>query len=174
MSYSTALYARVKEYLDADQLHYEESPEEGRFEFGISIRSKVRSIHVVIVVFDADVRVSAYPQFGGDPKDAENMRALAEFTAMVNYGLVQGRFDLDFRDGEIRYWSALLTDESSLPSVDVIARVVWMPIWMWERFGDGYLQVGLAGADPAAVRAAIDAQETAAEQPEEPTDSEIV
>ncbi|MBT1177701.1 MULTISPECIES: hypothetical protein [Bifidobacterium] len=171
MAYSTALYARVKEYLDSDGLHYDEDPTQGRFEFGINIHSKVRNVRVRIFVDDDNFSVVAVPQFGGDTQDPENMRALAEYTARANYGLVQGNFQFDFRDGEIRYWSAMLTDDDSLPSIHTIGRVVFVAIMMWERYGDGYLKVGLAGVDPET--AVNEAENPEPQAPAEPSPTTI-
>lgn len=146
--YSASLYARVKDYLDSEQLHYDENLEDGVFKYGISIKSKIRSINVVILVETNKISVVTTPSFGGDPDDSENMHALAEYVCRANYGLVQGSFQLDFRDGEIRYWSALLTDENSLPSREVLDRVIYVCYMMWERYGEGFLKVNLAGVSP--------------------------
>lgn len=176
MAFSSALYARVKEYLDSDGLHYDEFPDEGRFQFGINIHSKVRNVTVRIFVDEDNFSVVSFPQFGGDPQDSENMHALAEYTARANYGLVQGNFQIDFRDGELRYWSAMLTDDNNLPSIHTIGRVVFVGILMWERYGDGYLKVGLAGVDPETAVAEAENPKPAAPQEPSPTtiDPEIL
>lgn len=174
MSYSTALYTRVKQYLDADGLHYDETPEEGRFDFSINIHSKVRNVRVRIYVDDDNFSVVTTPQFGGDTSDPENMRALAEYTCRANYGLLQGGFQFDFRDGEIRYWSAMLTDDDSLPSIHVIGRVVFVAIMMWERYGDGYLKVALGGVAPEDAVNEAENSESAESQAPAVSDSEIL
>lgn len=148
MTYSTALYARVKEYFEANSIKYNEDPDRGHFDYGVNIYSKVRNVHVDVHVGEENLVIVTKPQFGGDPHDSANMQALAEYTLRANYGLIQGNFQLDFRDGEIRYWSSLLTDDSDLPSTTTIGRVTNIGMFMWERYGNGYLQVALAGVDP--------------------------
>lgn len=148
MPYSKALYARTREYLDAKHLHYTENDELGRFDFGFVIPSKTWVVRVCIFVGTDSLIVVSVPQFGGDPSDAKAMRALSEYVLRANYGLVQGSFQLDLDDGELRYWSALLFDGDDLPSTHTIERVLSVAVLMWKRYGDDCLKVIRDGMDP--------------------------
>ena len=78
----------------------------------------------------------------------EHRAAVAEYMLRVNYGLKLGAFELDFRDGEVRFKSTLSALEGRPSSVDV-ARVVSMPVIMMDQFGEGLVKCMLGVGNPA-------------------------
>ncbi len=68
---------------------------------------------------------------------------------MANYGLVNGNFELDLRDGEIRYKTYVNCDGLESLSEAVIQDSIYVGCVMMDRYGDGIaaLAMGFSDAD---------------------------
>jgi hypothetical protein len=85
--------------------------------------------------------------------------AVAELIARANVGLVVGNFELDFRDGEIRFRTSLELGPDGLedvPFARLFGRLVGTNLRMMDRYLPGLLDV-LGERAPAEALAAIDA-----------------
>ncbi|MGE5675782.1 MAG: YbjN domain-containing protein [Mycobacterium leprae] len=80
---------------------------------------------------------------------------LAEFLTRANYGLIVGNFEMDFRDGEIRYKTSVRTGEETLP-LTLIRNLVYGNVAMMDRYLPGIMTVMYGGASPAQVIAEIE------------------
>ena len=65
---------------------------------------------------------------------------MAEFLCRANYGLANGNFELDFRDGEIRYKCFVNCDET-VPGKETIKDSIYVPARMFTRYSEGILAV---------------------------------
>lgn len=74
--------------------------------------------------------------------DDDCMAQVAEYLTRANYGLNIGNFELDFRDGEIRYKVALNCLDA-LPGPDAIDDLCAVPSSMYNRYGNGLLAVAM-------------------------------
>ena len=82
--------------------------------------------------FNANIRIKA---------DEDCRLKVAEYITRANWGLRYGCFELDFRDGEIRYrHTEDCTNWTSIPE-HAFMRSVYLPKTMFERYGDGLLAV---------------------------------
>ncbi|MBO4400485.1 MAG: YbjN domain-containing protein [Selenomonadaceae bacterium] len=93
-------------------------------------------------------RIVSYATIG-IKADEDSIHEVAEFLHRANYGLAFGNFELDFDDGEIRYKMSLNCVDS-LPGEDAIEDVLYLPLSMFERYGDGILTVAMGLAEPEA------------------------
>ena len=75
-----------------------------------------------------------------DPADRDGMLAVSEFLSRANYNLVHGCFEMDFRDGEIRYRLTIDCDGVE-PSREMVVDALNIPCEMMERYGDGLVEV---------------------------------
>lgn len=91
-------------------------------------------------------RIVSYATIG-IKADEDCLPEMAEFLHRANYGLSFGNFELDFDDGEIRYKMALNCVDA-LPGADAIEDVLYLPLSMFERYGDGILTVAMGLAEP--------------------------
>lgn len=77
---------------------------------------------------------------GVDKNDLNSMTRMAEFICRANYGLKNGNFEMDFRDGELRY--KVFVDCTGInPSNDIIKTSIYSPALMFERYGGGITDV---------------------------------
>lgn len=152
VEYSIALAKRVDEYLKSQNWNYEFSEEDGLFRFGISLENKMNNCRMVILIGGELFTSYAIAPVSAD---AETMAQAANYLTRANYGLKIGNFELDYRDGEIRYKATLFCG-GSIPSLDAVERVADMPFRMMEHYGGGLLNVLFGNADPASEIAKID------------------
>ena len=88
--------------------------------------------------------------------DENCMAQVAEYLTRANFGLSNGNFELDYRDGEIRY-KVFISCRDMLPSAAVLREAVILPVDMFDRYGNGLLAVLLGVRTPEeAIREAED------------------
>jgi hypothetical protein len=81
-------------------------------------------------------------------KIAKNQRAaVAEFLMRVNYNLVIGNFEIDFRDGEVRFRAAVDVEGSAL-SKEMVKTLVFVSASTADRFFPGIMSVCFGGKLP--------------------------
>lgn len=143
-TYSNEIAAVVKQFLDGDDWHYSFDENRGIFEFGLRIRSKIQKIKYLVDVKDDEIVFYGICPIGADRDDAEMMAQMAEFLCRANYGLKNGSFEFDFRDGEIRYKSFVDCD-GVLPSTEVVKNSIYCIDAMYKRYAPGIVDIIFAG-----------------------------
>ena len=105
----------LRDWLDDDDWHYDYDAERHVIRTGVSLDCKLRSARVFIPIReDCSYIVNIVSPINGDPKDIGEM---LKYLTMANYGLTNGNFELDMRDGEIRYKTYVnCKDLESLPA----------------------------------------------------------
>lgn len=142
------LRSRVDEYLKERHLVYQVVEDSERL-FSVSLNLRLQGrmnvCRMILLATRSDIEAIAVSPI----TVAEEYRpAVAEFMMRANYGLKLGAFELDFRDGEVRFKSTL-SAVSGEPSIQDVARVVSMPVIMFERFGDGLVKCMMGVGNPA-------------------------
>ncbi len=64
---------------------------------------------------------------------------VAEFLAMANYGLILGNFEMDFRDGEIRFKTSIVVDKELHDSV--IKKLVYINLSTIDDYFPGFMKI---------------------------------
>lgn len=82
-------------------------------------------------------------------------QAMAEFLTRANYGLVIGNFEMDFKDGEVRYKTSIDVEGDHLTSA-LIKQMVYINVLMMNRYLPGIMSVAFSDVDPAQAIAAIE------------------
>lgn len=72
------------------------------------------------------------------PEDRRSV--VSEFIARANYGLRIGNFELDFRDGELRYKTYASTNQSCI-NIDIVRHLIHANIQTFEKYVPGVLKV---------------------------------
>ena len=145
-NYSNEIANVVKQFLDEDDWHYSFDEEKGNFKFGLCIDSKMKNIRYLVDVDDDNVIVYGIAPVGADCDDKQMMAEMAEYICRANYGLQNGSFELDFRDGEIRFKSYVDCD-GCMPAKDVIRNSVHCTAMMFERYSPGMVDIIFAGSN---------------------------
>ncbi len=145
----------VRDYLDADDWHYEYDAERNVIRAGVELKCKLKNARMIIRFRKTDYNVYMIAPISADP---ENLGEVLRFTAQANYGLASGNFEVDVDDGEIRYKSYVDCDGlETLPKelFDDGISACWA---MMERYGNGFaaLAMGFSDADTEIKKAESD------------------
>lgn len=73
--------------------------------------------------------------------------AIAEFLSRANYGLRIGNFELDYRDGEVRYKSSLDFEAETL-TPNLIRNAIYPAVQTMDRYLTGLMSVMYGGRTP--------------------------
>ncbi len=144
-NYSNEIANVVKQFLTDDDWHYSFDEERGIFDFGLRVRSKIQKIKYLIDVKEDEMVVYGICPIGTDCDDEKMMVQMAEFICRANFGLKNGCFEFDFRDGEIRYKSFIDCDEV-LPSTEVVKNSIHCTAAMYKRYAAGITSIIFAGS----------------------------
>jgi hypothetical protein len=143
MSYNESIATLVKRFLDDDDWHYTFKEEDGVFNFNLNVKGKLKKVSYRIRIRKDDYVVYTYCPMNADDCKAE----MAEFITRANYGLLNGNFEMDFRDGEIRYKTFVNCDETD-PGTQTIKDSIYIPAAMFNRYGEGIVSVLFGIKDP--------------------------
>ena len=89
-----------------------------------------------------------YNRLHGDAHDEETRKIIMEYLTMANYGLRAGNFELDLRDGEVRYKVNVNAKGLDSLSTKIIEDSIMIPLMMMDRYGDGLAALFLGFSDP--------------------------
>lgn len=139
-NYSNDIANAIKYYLKENGWHFSFDEDKGLFKFGLSIRSKIRNISYIIGVRNDAYIVYAISPVCADEDDNKMMAAMAEFVCRANYGLSHGNFELDMRDGEVRF-KCFIDCKGIIPTKDMIKNSIYCPEIMFKRYGPGIVDI---------------------------------
>ena len=134
----------IRDWLDEDDWHYEYNAEKHLIKMGINLKSKIKSGRYFIDIKEDSYLVYLYTPINGDP---ENIGELVKYLTMANYGLYNGNFEVDVRDGEIRYKTFVNCDGLESLSPEVIKDSIYVCCVMMDRYGDGIAALALGFSD---------------------------
>ena len=151
MSYSMDIVKAIRKNLEdsgVKQVSFNE--EKGMFSFVTHVGAGISYVDCIVDVNENEflviTRVPVLP-YGEDDEVREAIRNLGEFVCRANYGLKNGCFEMDWKDGEIRYRTFVDCD-GQLPSQDIIHNSIGVSVAMVKRYGRGILDVIYKGMDP--------------------------
>lgn len=139
-TYSETIANAIKSYLKEDDWHFSFDEETGLFRFGLSLSSKIKKINYIVDVEEDEYIVYAIAPIGADEEDKKMMVNMAEFVCRANYGLNMGNFELDMRDGEIRF-KCFVDCDGITPTDDMVRHSIRCPAAMFKRYGSGIVDI---------------------------------
>lgn len=104
-AYSKNIADAINSFLTEDDWHFSFDDQCGLFKFSLNLKGRIKKVSYIVDVKDDEYVVYAISPLGADEDDEKMMAIMAEFICRANYGLKNGNFELDMRDGEIRYKS---------------------------------------------------------------------
>ncbi len=143
--YSDEVVNVVKQFLAEDESHYSFDEDTGVFRFGFLVRSRIQNISFFIDVQEDEFITYGICPITADRKDPQMMAKMAEFICRANYGLKNGCFELDYRDGSIRYRS-YVDCENLLPSTEVVRNSIYCTTAMIKRYAQGIVDIIFGGS----------------------------
>lgn len=140
-TYSETIANAIKSYLKEDDWHFSFDEEKGLFKFDLTLsRGKIKNINYLIDVEDDEYIVYAAAPIGADEEDKKMMANMAEFICRANYGLPRGNFELDMRDGEVRF-KCFVDCDGITPTSEMVQHSIHCPAAMFKRYGSGIVDI---------------------------------
>lgn len=145
----------ILEYCDSQEWNYTLNEEKNTLTMRMSLKAvDACTIHVQMRGEDGFTIYTVFPVRAPEGKRDD----VAAFITRANYGLILGNFELDFDDGEIRYKVTTVCGQAEL-TTPIVERTFDMGFCMFDRYGEGLLQVLYGGAAPIATVDAIENEE---------------
>jgi len=138
--YSRELAGAVKEFLDGDDWHYDFIEDKGLFQFITVLHGRVKTVRCYIDVREDFLLTYFVLPVGPDVNDADMMQEMAAFLCMANYGMKYGNFEIDWKDGEIRYKS-FLDCEDMTPSMTQIRNSLYIGLSTLKKYLPGMIDI---------------------------------
>lgn len=138
--YSESIANVINTFLTEDDWHFSFDEQRGLFKFGLSLKGKIKKINYIIDVKDDEFVVYAISPLGADEDDQTMMASMAEFVCRANYGLVNGNFEFDMRDGEIRF-KCFVDCDGITPTSDMVRNSICCLAAMFKRYGAGIVDI---------------------------------
>ena len=139
-----AIVDAVRDYLDADDWHYDYDVEHAFIRGGVALRCKLKNARLIIQFRKKDYNVYMISPVNADP---ENIGEVLRYSALANYGLANGNFEVDVRDGEIRYKSYVNCAAYETLPTEVIRNSINVCWAMMERYGNGFAALAMGFSD---------------------------
>lgn len=138
MTYNLQNYNAVKAFLDQQEFKYRADEEEGVISMGINIPGKVRNVkvHIDFSYEDCYIVVCFLPNNAPEQNYSEILR----FINYINFRAKFGNFELDERDGEIRY-RMTVDCEDITPSNKMIEKSIYIPATMLKKYGEHMIDI---------------------------------
>ena len=90
----------------------------------------------------------------------EDKRAeVAEYITRANYAMVIGNFEMDYRDGEIRFKTAADVEGTEFPTM-FVKNMVYAAVFMMDRYLPGLMMVIYGGMEPAEAVAQVEGDDS--------------
>lgn len=142
--YSKEIADAISMFLHEDDWKFAEVDDGGIIRTGIRLDSKIKNADIYINVMKNSFIVLSVPQLKADKDCIDEM---AEFITRANYGLNYGNFELDFRDGEIRYKTSMYCGDV-IPNYDQIKAAIYLNVSTLDDYGNGIAMVAFGMGTP--------------------------
>lgn len=139
--YSTELATHICNIMDAHNWHYEFDAEEGILYFSFVVHSRLESTNIQLHVQHSQYVLYALLPLAAPTEEPQIMQRMCEFTVCANYGLHLGNFEMDVRDGELRYHTYVDCDGGQMPTDEVVCNSIHVAVRMLERYTDAILDI---------------------------------
>lgn len=146
--YSHAIADAVNDFLKEDKWKYFFDESKGVFKFGLRMGGKLHNIDYRIAVHKGDYVVYAFSPIGVDEHDKSMLQDMSVFITRANYGMTCGNFEMDMRDGEIRFKCYVSCEGNAVPTKEIIRESIYIPAKMYDRYAPGILGIVFQEKDP--------------------------
>ena len=144
-NYSAVLAEQINNILNSNELNFDFNEELGIFDFDFDIKL-FRKLSYKICAMENSCLVYASCALSADIDDENIRSAMTEFICRANYGLVNGNFELDVRNGEIRYKIFIPCPAEEIHEETLVTGIACCHA-MFDRYARGILGVILNGMD---------------------------
>ena len=148
VSYSMSIRQAIERYFKENDWNYTFLEDKQCLKAGVNLKCKLKETQLMIRLREDHYIVYATINVNADE---DCRQQVAEYITRANYGLKWGNFEMDMRDGEIRY-KVLVdcgTNCDCLPTSSVIENSIYLPAQMMQKYGNGMLAVMYGFKSPA-------------------------
>lgn len=139
-AYSKSIATAINNFLTEDDWHFDFDDQCGLFKFGLDLEGLIKTVRYIIDVKDNEYIVYAISPLGPNATDEKMLAAMAEFICRANYGLKNGNFELDMKDGHIQY-KIFVDCEGCTPTMEVVRNSIYCPAIMFDRYSAGIVDI---------------------------------
>lgn len=139
-TYSKSIANTINNFLTEDDWHFSFDDQRGLFKFSLFLKGRIKKVSYIVDVKDDEYIVYAISPLGADDDDEKMMAAMSEFVCRANYRLKNGNFELDMRDGEIRF-KCFVDCEGITPTLEMVKNSIYCPAAMFDRYGMGIIDI---------------------------------
>lgn len=139
-NYSKEIATALSRFLKEEDWSYYFDDEKGTFNFHAMLRGSIKFILYEIIVNEKDYTVYVISPVSAENDDSVQKQRLAEFVCRANWGLRDGDFELDMRDGELRFKTYVNCDGITLND-RIIHRSIHLPASVMIHYSDGIIRL---------------------------------
>ena len=144
-SSSNEPFSVLCEHLDEKQIKYRSNPDEKKVTFSITCSNAV--FNCLLGITHNDSLLQIHVRFPVYVKNEKYRVSAAELLTRANYGLSVGKFEFDFRDGEVRFHVSQAIGSFPLEK-DTISRLIATAINRADQYFPALVQHLHAGVTP--------------------------
>lgn len=139
-TYFKSIANAINKFLTEDDWHFSFDDQHGLFKFELCVKGRIKIISYIVDVKEYEYIVYAISPLGADDDDEKMMASMAEFICRANYGLKNGNFELDMRDGEIRF-KCFVDCEGVTPTLEMVKNSIHCPAAIFDFYGAGIVDI---------------------------------
>lgn len=134
----------IHDFFKENNWKYDYDAENSTFYSAVSMGNVIG--HLQIRIFVRDRYYKAYTILA-NKSDADHIAAVAEYLHRANYDLNNGNFELNYRDGEVRY-KAFVEFQGAEFGKSTVEKSIIIPILMFDKYGKNLIKVMLGDGSP--------------------------
>lgn len=134
----------IKFFFEKNEWKYQYNEEKKIFVSGINMDNVLGNVSMYISLEENSYNVY---MILNSKAEEEYYVAVGEFLHRANYGLKNGNFEMDYRDGEVRYKS-FVNFENIVISEEIVKDSIFVGIAMLDTYGKGLLKIMLGESTP--------------------------
>ena len=131
-------------FFEKEDWKYTFNEEKSVFTTVIDMNGAIGKLHIYIRVRETFYTV--YTIFNSYAEE-NNIAYVAEYLHRANYGLINGNFELDYEDGEIRYKTFVDFEDATI-SEEIVRDSILLPVFMFDKYGKNLLKILTGGDNP--------------------------
>lgn len=140
----TSIFSTVVEFLQENNLSFQQIKENECLVLGVEVKNGRFTCHVIV---REEKKQMAFYSICPINTPESKRQSIAEFITKANYGMIIGNFELDFKDGEIRYKTSIDVEGDRLTPA-LIKQLVFSNIAMMDQYLPGIMSVIYGNASP--------------------------
>ncbi|MDE6833078.1 MAG: YbjN domain-containing protein [Ruminococcus sp.] len=140
MEYSIEIAEAIKNILTQDEMNFDFNSAKGMFKFNANISGKITRLSYVIAVRKRDFIVYAMCPVKADSEDSKLMAEMSEFLTRVNYNLINGNFEMSYKNGNIDF-KMFHYCGNTIPDDSILKICILISMKAFQKYSKGILGI---------------------------------